>query len=462
MTAPAQSSKSGQQADIPHTSIEAEIARQIDTRHWVFLAASRRLMLRSMGWNMRRILIASLGGLLLMIAATGAAALLVFQRLEAAEAAQRTSLLDHSTWMRRVENGILLSGTLARDYSADPNGAEAPALLARISQVETETRRAMAQSSGIEEELRGEVGAYWQVLDFMLEMARKRASPGVDAYFRRELAERRESMLQVAAKIGRALDSEWRQGEARLAALYRRLRWILGAEMALVVGLGLVLSVGAARRLLLLEGETRSLSAQLQRAQEEERRSIARELHDEIGQAMSRIVLDVGRASKLTESPAVRLQLAAISESAERTVEAVRRIALSLRPSMLDDLGLVAALEWQAREVGNRTGLDVEVCAEDSAGEMPDAQRTCIYRVTQEALQNCVRHADASSVRLGLTKGDKSVTLRVQDNGKGFRTARTRGLGLLGMEERVARLGGRMRLRSEVGRGTTLTVELPL
>ena len=121
-----------------------------------------------------------------------------------------------------------------------------------------------------------------------------------------------------------------------------------------------------------------------------------------------------------------------------------------------------AALEWQAREVGNRSGLDVEVCAEDSVGEMPDAQRTCIYRVTQEALQNCVRHAAASNVRVGLTQAEKTVTLRVQDNGKGFHTGRTRGLGLLGMEERVSRLGGRLRLRSELGRGTTLTVELPL
>ena len=182
-------------------------------------------MLETMGWNMRRILFASLGGLLLMVAATGAAALLVFQRLEAAEAAQRARLLEHSTWMRRVENGILLSGSLARDYSADPNGADAPALLARLSQVEDDTRQAMAKSNGIEEELRGEVSAYWQVLDFMLEMSRKRGTPGLDAYFRRQLSERRESMLHLAAEIGRALESDWRQGEARLSALYGRLRW---------------------------------------------------------------------------------------------------------------------------------------------------------------------------------------------------------------------------------------------
>ena len=103
-------------------------------------------MLETMGWNMRRILFASLGGLLLMVAATGAAALLVFQRLEAAEAAQRARLLEHSTWMRRVENGVLLSGSLARDYSADPNGADAPALLARLSQVEDDTRQADRKS----------------------------------------------------------------------------------------------------------------------------------------------------------------------------------------------------------------------------------------------------------------------------------------------------------------------------
>jgi signal transduction histidine kinase len=419
-------------------------------------------MLENMGSNMRRILIASLGGLLLLVAATGVAALLVFQRLQAGEAAQRARLMNHTTWLRRVENGIYLSGSLARDYAADPNAMEAPALLSKLTQVEDETNAAMARASGSEGNLRGEVLLYWKELDFMLEMARKRPSPAIDAYFRRVMAERRESMLGITAEISMALDHQWRQGEADLAALYNRLRWILAAEMALVIALGLVLSVGAGRRLLQLEGETRSLSAQLEQAQEEERRSIARELHDEIGQAVSGIVLDIGRTASLAESAPLRAQLSVISNAAERTVEAVRRIALSLRPSMLDDLGLVAALEWQAREVGNRTGLDIEVCAEDSAGEMPDAQRTCIYRVTQEALQNCARHANASAVRVALARATNAVTLAVEDNGKGFPSGRTRGLGLVGMEERVTRLGGSLRIRSAPGRGTTLSVELPL
>jgi signal transduction histidine kinase len=129
---------------------------------------------------------------------------------------------------------------------------------------------------------------------------------------------------------------------------------------------------------------------------------------------------------------------------------------------MLDDLGLVAALEWQAREVGNCTGLDIEVSADESAGGLPDAHRTCIFRVAQEALRNCARHSGATRVRVALAQAARGVTLAVEDNGKGFRVGRTRGLGLLGMEERVTQLGGSFHLRSEPGRGATVTAELPL
>ena len=414
-----------------------------------------------MGSKTRRLLAGSLGGLVLLTVATGVTSLIVLERFGSGQAVLRARFVERSRALERVRNAILLSGTLARTTSS-PLTNRALRCCCSGSEI-SRPRRVTIWTRTLEPAgLRGEVTTYWKLLDLMTDLARSRRTAGLDEYFRRQLEQRRETMLQIAGSIGSELDREWRAGETSFEIMHDRFRRVLALEIALVAVLGLAVSWGTVRKVTGLESETRALSAQLDRAQEEERTFIARELHDEIGQAMSRIVLDVGRAATLTQSPAVRLQLAAISESAEPTVEAVRRIALSLRPSMLDDLGLVAALEWQAREVGNRTGLDVEVCAEDCAGDVPDAQRTCIYRVTQEALQNCVRHASASSVRVGLTQAGQSVTLRVQDNGRGFRTSRTRGLGLLGMEERVSRLGGRMRLRSEVGRGTTLMVELPL
>src|SRR5262249_13696985 len=129
---------------------------------------------------------------------------------------------------------------------------------------------------------------------------------------------------------------------------------------------------------------------------------------------------------------------------------------------MLDDLGLVAALEWQAREIGHRTGLNVRVDAEESAGELPDAHRTCIYRIAQEALENCARHSRANRVTVGLQRSDRTVSLQVRDDGAGFHTARSRGLGLLGMEERAGQLGGRLLVDSEPGHGTIVTAELPV
>ena len=229
-----------------------------------------------------------------------------------------------------------------------------------------------------------------------------------------------------------------------------------------MIGAALALSLVTGRRLMRLEAEARALSAQVVQAQEQERRAIARELHDEIGQALSGLLLDVGKAARAADPSEVLVQLHAIAERAGRTVDAVRRMALSLRPSMLDDLGLVAALEWQAREVGHRTGLDVQVRAEDSAGDLPDAYRTCIYRVAQEALQNCARHACAKHVRIGLDRVANAVILRVEDDGKGFLANRTRGLGLLGMEEELDQLRGRVRVQSEPGHGTRVTAEIPL
>jgi signal transduction histidine kinase len=147
---------------------------------------------------------------------------------------------------------------------------------------------------------------------------------------------------------------------------------------------------------------------------------------------------------------------------AQRCLDAVRNMSLLLRPSMLDDFGLVPALEWQAREVQKRSSLRVTVEADDEAGQVPDEHRTCIFRLAQETLHNITKHAQAKSARVTLVRDADSVQLVVQDDGLGFDAGRTRGLGLLGMRERVARLRGSFDIDSSPGKGTRVTVTLPL
>jgi len=145
----------------------------------------------------------------------------------------------------------------------------------------------------------------------------------------------------------------------------------------------------------------------------------------------------------------------------ENTVRTVRNMSLLLRPSMLDDLGLIPALKWQARETSKRTKMDVGVSAELDSDNLPDEYKTCIYRVVQEALHNCARHSEASSVRIRFAQRADRVTLMVQDDGRGFESRNVKGLGLLGINERVARLGGKCEIQSKPGMGTTIAVELP-
>jgi signal transduction histidine kinase len=129
---------------------------------------------------------------------------------------------------------------------------------------------------------------------------------------------------------------------------------------------------------------------------------------------------------------------------------------------MLDDFGLVPSLNWQAKETAKRTGLHVQVSAGELPIDLPEEHKTCIYRVVQEALNNVVRHAQASAAQVHLQRSEGGIELSVQDNGTGFDAGRARGLGLLGMEERVHHLGGVFKIDSQPGRGTLLTISLPL
>jgi signal transduction histidine kinase len=151
-----------------------------------------------------------------------------------------------------------------------------------------------------------------------------------------------------------------------------------------------------------------------------------------------------------------------VKKLAGKTVNEVRDLALLLRPSMLDDFGLAPALNWHAREMSKRTGLNVVVSADDDIDDLPDEHKTCIYRAVQEAVNNSARHANARTVEVAVKREGERVRFQVRDDGVGFDTRFVRGLGLLGMEERVRRLGGDLRLESQLGRGTLISAELPL
>jgi signal transduction histidine kinase len=147
-----------------------------------------------------------------------------------------------------------------------------------------------------------------------------------------------------------------------------------------------------------------------------------------------------------------------------RAIGTIRDLAMGLRPSMLDDLGLEPALQWQGREFSRHTGVPASVQVAGNLEGLTDAQRTCIYRVVQEALTNCARHAHANNVLVSLQSQGDQVVVVVQDDGMGFDVASRAqgGLGLLGMQERVAELDGHLNIASAPDKGTTIRVELPI
>jgi signal transduction histidine kinase len=289
------------------------------------------------------------------------------------------------------------------------------------------------------------------------------------SFFYNELVPRRTTMLQIADRIAAVNERGLTRSEAQSSASADSLRRTLELTFAGTLTGGLILALltigftlRLERELDLRRADLQELSTLLLRAQENERRALARELHDEVGQSLSAILMETEGAECAGQPAEVLDHLTSIKTLAERTVNQVRDLALLLRPSMLDDLGLTPALNWHARETSKRTGRNVVVCADDAIDSLPDEHRTCIYRVVQEAVNNAVRHANARTVEVAVRREGQRINVTVQDDGAGFDTRFMRGLGLLGMEERIRRLGGRLKISSEAGRGTKVHAVLPV
>jgi len=168
-------------------------------------------------------------------------------------------------------------------------------------------------------------------------------------------------------------------------------------------------------------------------------------------------------ALRKTEGPEFRDHLRDMRELSSQALSSIRNLATGLRPSVLDDLGLDPALRWQAREFSRRYGIPVTIEIDGSLELLPENHRTCIYRVAQESLTNIARHAEARNIRITLHGDTQLLSLAVQDDGIGFDLGKTQpnGLGLVGIEERVRQLGGRVSIITQPSKGTLLRVQIP-
>jgi signal transduction histidine kinase len=436
--------------------------------------------------RLRPLLVLSVGfgGLLLFILAAAIGTLIQLDRVRTDDSQTRQAFLDRLRALEQIRSDIYQSGTDMRDFLLSPveGGADAPRK--DVVALEAQTRAGLdryARALEPEEQdavqaLRSEIDAWWEVVDTAFHWTPAERQKSRYTFFYEQLVPRRTTMLQIADRIaqinGRALD----RAEVRLTASAERLRWSLVVTFGITLLGGIMLALATILLTMRLEREVerrlketsqaradlQALSAGLVRAQEDERRNLARELHDQVGQSLSAIMMEAGNVAAVAESGEIQGRAASIGKIAEKTLNGVRDLALLLRPSMLDDFGLVPALNWQAREMGKRTGLNIRVSADNIPGDLPDEHKTCIYRVVQEALNNAARHASARHLQVVVKSGNSRVIFSVQDDGSGFDPRFVRGLGLIGMEERVRRLGGVWRIDSRPGQGTTIFAELPL
>jgi PAS domain S-box-containing protein len=212
--------------------------------------------------------------------------------------------------------------------------------------------------------------------------------------------------------------------------------------------------------------QLRALAARLQQVREEERTSIAREIHDELGQALTGLKLDMAwMKQRLPHDRGLLTQCASIIQRIDGTLGAVRRIATDLRPSVLDQLGLAAAIEWQGQEFGGRTGIDVVMDICPDGAPIPDDLGSSAFRILQESLTNVARHARATRVVIRLCQSPTLLTLEVSDDGVGIAPERLEGtasLGLIGMRERAGACGGELSIARRPDSGTTVLLRVPL
>jgi signal transduction histidine kinase len=432
-----------------------------------------------------RVVFMGFAGLLILMSALAFDSARQMRDVTVRSSALRKESRDHDALLDQVRTDSYRLATLVRDYVLESDESRADSqkaeLLALRSHIEEALNRYAANAPRGEEQaigdLREHARSYWDSFAMVLDWRGSARRQQGETILRTTIVPKRDGVVQfvkqVSALDNRTLDA----AEERIQLMEERFRSRVSAISILALLLGIALAAAVVYKVKRLGAEAASqfnevqktkedwkrLSDRLVAVQEDERRKVSRELHDDLGQAMSAMLMELTKAESAPPgSQRLRDELAAVRKLAEENVVKVRNMALLLRPAMLDELGLVPALRWHVREVARRSGLKVRLIADELDDDLPDSSRTCIYRVVQEALNNCVKHAQAKEVRVVMQRDGQGLTIAVHDDGVGFDPERNKGLGLLGMMERVSVLGGRFYIESQPGLGTVLSTFIPV
>jgi len=431
---------------------------------------------------------AALGGLLLLVVVSVLTALQKAQDIYTQLDQLNQQYHQVETKLRGLRSDVHLSGIFVRDYLLDTVRERAPEYRQQLADFRqgnmatfVELRRLTQEQGENEarlESLEAKLEEYWQTLDPLFDWTMAEKLNFSAGFLRREVLPRRAAVLEIAEEIEQLNNATLAAQRAAVTQRQAAFRSDLFKLLWRSLLLGVVVALTAVIRLRILErrsdeqraiaeeaeGQMRQLSHQLVATQEEERKKLSRELHDHVGQVLTALRMELGRIDRLP-SPDERLgrAVAECRQLVDNMVRTVRDLALGLRPSMLDDFGLQPALEWHVRDFTRRYGVPVELEVAGDLVNLPDAYRTCVYRVTQEALTNCVRHASATRVAIRVNGNEERLEVAVTDDGIGLDPHRRRaGLGLKGIEERVRDLRGTMHIQSAAGTGTTVMIRLPL
>jgi signal transduction histidine kinase len=428
---------------------------------------------------------AALGGLLLLVALS----VLTLSRKAQDIYTELDQLNTHhrnvDTMLRRLRADVHLSGIYIRDYLLDNARENAPEYRRHLEELRTRNLQSVQKLRSVVrledrarvESLEGNLNDYWQTFDPLFDWTVVEKIMNSARFLRREVLPKREAVLALAEEIEQLNNANLGAQRAEVMNRQAQFRNALHSLLWQSLLLGLVVALTAVARLRAVErrsdiqrtraetaeGQMRQLSQQLVATQEEERRKLSRELHDHVGQMLTALRLEVGRLERTRTAPDRFTQAVAECKSlVETMLRTVRDLALGLRPSMLDDLGLQPALEWHVRDFRRRYSLRVALTVTGDLSNLPDHVRTCAYRIVQEALTNCARHAKAGNVKISVCLEAHQLEVSVVDDGVGFDPAvRPRGLGLLGIEERVRELRGVFTIQTAPAQGTRLTVTVP-